>query len=147
MLSCDTSNVKFKKRHKTRSPTQSQPTFTPQTAKPRSRYNLTYTQLKKMDISNFTNAQNETLAILLSEGFDYNASYEASIFYGDNLIYAREYAKTQSKSSHPNIIKETPSNMSIFLFIDVRSPTYSHTGWQGGTVPQSTLFIDPYLGP
>ncbi len=67
-----------------------------------------------MDISNFTSAQNETFAILLSEGFDYSASYEASIFYGENLIDAMEYAKSRS-SLRINAICETSSVASFAI--------------------------------
>ncbi len=52
-----------------------------------------------MDISKLTISQKETFAILLSEGFDYNPSFEASIFYGNDVKNAREYARARSKPS------------------------------------------------
>ncbi len=48
-----------------------------------------------MDVSSFSDEQLETLAILLSEGFDYNTSYEASIFYPKDTRRAREYANSR----------------------------------------------------
>ncbi len=69
-----------------------------------------------MDVSNFTNTQKDTLAILLSEGFDYDASYEASIFYSENVTNAREYAKSRSKIPHPNItIQEDNNNIQMSI--------------------------------
>ncbi len=47
--------------------------------------------LNNIGISNLTNEQSETMAILLSEGFDYNASYEASIFYPKDIQNARDF--------------------------------------------------------
>ncbi len=52
-----------------------------------------------MDLSKLTNPQKETFAILLSEGFDYNPSFEASIFYGNDIQNAKDYARTRSKPS------------------------------------------------
>ncbi len=52
-----------------------------------------------LDKDKLTNAQKATFAILLSEGFEYNSSFEASIFYGKDIKNARIYAKTRNTSS------------------------------------------------
>ncbi len=48
-----------------------------------------------ISLSNLTPKQSETFAILLSEGYDYIPSYEASLFYAQNLTNARDYARVR----------------------------------------------------
>ncbi len=53
-----------------------------------------------------------TLAILLSEGFDYNSSYEAAIFFGQDIRSARAYANARQSATTgtlPNQIHNTTS--------------------------------------
>ncbi len=49
--------------------------------------------------AHLTPKQSETFAILLREGFDYIPSYETSVFYGENLSNARDYARSRQKPS------------------------------------------------
>ncbi len=48
------------------------------------------------NIDKLTNAQRDVLAVLLSEGFDYNPSYEASIFYPKDIERAKDYAASRT---------------------------------------------------
>ncbi len=67
-----------------------------------------------MDTSKLTISQKETFAILLNEGFDYNSSFEASIFYGNDIQNAREYPKSQKKSMRVNVYSENSAGQLFF---------------------------------
>ncbi len=60
-----------------------------------------------------------TFAVLLSEGFDLNSSYEASIFFGQDIPSARAYA--QSRTNTPPPIPTVPRN-NTFQFQNVQKP-------------------------
>ncbi len=63
---------------------------------------------------NLSDSQSDILAILLSEGFDYNISYEAVCFYPKDVQNARNFASSRLfENSNLNIPKLTDSNRSM----------------------------------